>query len=241
MNFVIPMAGKGTRFITAGYSTPKALLGAHGKTLLEWSIDSLPLGLSTRLVFVGLKKQSRDLERIINKKYEEYSPLFVWLENTTRGQSETVLKATPYCDESRSLLIYNIDTAFKSATLAVALVSSASDGVLGAFRSNESRFSFAALNDDGFVARVAEKAPISDYALTGLYHFQSTKDFIRVAEDAIKHAKVVKGEYFVAPLYDELINEGKRFTIDLCDQVDILGTPDEYEAFLQTKRFVGLQ
>ena len=45
MNFVIPMAGRGERFKKAGFSLPKMLIESHGKTLLEWSVDSLPLEL----------------------------------------------------------------------------------------------------------------------------------------------------------------------------------------------------
>lgn len=45
MNFIIPMAGKGERFKNAGFELPKMLIEAHGKTLLEWSVDSLPLDL----------------------------------------------------------------------------------------------------------------------------------------------------------------------------------------------------
>ena len=43
MNFLITMAGEGRRFREAGFTVPKMLIEAKGKTLLEWSIDSLPL------------------------------------------------------------------------------------------------------------------------------------------------------------------------------------------------------
>lgn len=37
---LIPMAGKGQRFIDEGYETPKPLIEVGGKTILEWSFDS---------------------------------------------------------------------------------------------------------------------------------------------------------------------------------------------------------
>ena len=60
MNFLITMAGEGRRFREAGFMMPKMLIEAKGKTLLEWSIDSLPLGLCNRLIFVGLQKHENE-------------------------------------------------------------------------------------------------------------------------------------------------------------------------------------
>lgn len=242
MNIVIPMAGRGSRFAEAGYATPKPLLKAHGKTLLEWSVDSLPLQLCERLIFVGLEEQAVALEPMILNRYGKYTPRFVWLKKPTRGQAETVLQAAQHWQETNPLLIYNIDTAFHSFTLKDSLNNAESDGVLGAFRSREPRFSFAAVGADGFVSRVAEKEPISDFALTGLYHFRSTVNFVKVAEQALATSETVKGEYYVAPLYDKLIRDGKSFTIDLSDRVEILGTPEEYERFLsapESARFLN--
>ena len=60
MNFLITMAGEGRRFREAGYALPKMLIEAKGKTLLEWSIDSLPLNLCSRLIFVAQQKHEDD-------------------------------------------------------------------------------------------------------------------------------------------------------------------------------------
>ena len=41
MTVIITMAGKGSRFREAGYDCPKFMIEAKGKTLFEWSLDSL--------------------------------------------------------------------------------------------------------------------------------------------------------------------------------------------------------
>ena len=41
MTIVITMAGLGSRFRKAGYNVPKYMIEAHGKTLFEWSMESL--------------------------------------------------------------------------------------------------------------------------------------------------------------------------------------------------------
>ncbi len=234
MNFVIPMAGLGSRFVEAGYQLPKPLLPAHGKTLLEWSVDSLPLELATRLIFVGLKehRDAHDLENVVRALYAEYDPQFLWLDQTTRGQAETVWLAGSLMDPDVGLLIFNIDTAFRSSGLADLLRNSDHDGVLGAFTSTEPRFSFASTDETGTVLEVREKSVISSSALTGLYHFASTSAFLEIAGSAIAANELEKGEFYVAPLYNRLIERGARFVLDRCEEHWILGTPAEYESFL---------
>ncbi len=234
MNFVIPMAGRGARFASAGYTLPKMMIEAHGKTLLEWSVDSLPLELCSNLVFIGLREhaEAHGLEAFVRKLYGNAPRLqFLWLDGVTRGQSETVLKAAHLLDPDLDLLVFNIDTRFHSQGLAAALRRPGVDGVLGSFDSGEARFSFAATDPQGWVTRVTEKEPISRNALTGMYHFRRCGDFLDCARAAIAADDVVRGEFYIAPLYNRLLARGRRFTLCPCEDYDILGTPGELALF----------
>jgi len=235
MNFVIPMAGKGQRFVDAGYCLPKMLIQAKGKTLLEWSVDSLPLDLCSTLVFIGLTehKEKYNLRQFIEDTYKDKCNIVqIYLDEVTRGQSETVLKAEHLIDLDKPLLIYNIDTAFTSKSLRVRLLQPNIDGVLGSFNSELPQYSFAKLNNDGFVGEVAEKVVISNNALTGLYHFSKASDFIEVAKTAISNNELVKNEFYIAPLYNKLIAKGKKYIVDPVDEFHVLGTPEELKAFI---------
>lgn len=233
MNFVIPMAGSGRRFVEAGWREPKWAIQAHGKSLLEWSVDSLPLPLASRLVFVALRAhdEAHGLGDWLQQRYGARVHLHL-LEAVTRGQAETVWAARDAIDRTQPLLVFNIDTAFDSPTLAAALQDPASDGVLGAFESREARFSFAQLDANGRVTATAEKQPISDCALTGLYHFRHADDFLGVAEARIARDQRDAGEFYIAPMYNDLIARGRRFTVDVARSHHILGTPAELQTFL---------
>ena len=102
MNFVITMAGEGSRFLKAGYTMPKMLIEARGKTLLQWSIDSLPLKLCSNLICVILKKHDDEfnLGNIIKGMYEVEVPkiTILSLREVTRGQAETLFKAKAAVD-----------------------------------------------------------------------------------------------------------------------------------------------
>lgn len=243
MNFIIPMAGLGSRFTEAGYDLPKYLLEAHGATLLEWSVNSLPLDLATVIVFVGMRSHNEEhqVENFIQRLYSQYDLCFVWLDEPTRGQSETVVKATEYLDPSLPLVIFNIDTAFRSNDLRKKLSENVAASVIGCFNSCENRFSYAHIGTNGDVDVVREKEVISDYALTGFYHFRTAEIFLQVANATIKGKKMEKGEYYVAPLYNDCIAMGERVTLDHCDAHCILGTPQEYEAFRNSEAHLTLK
>lgn len=234
MNFVITMAGRGDRFVRAGFSEPKMLIPVRGRTLLEWSLGSLPLQLCTRLIFVGLadhERAHRLSERILPLLPAGLDCRWRWLDAVTRGQAETAWMARTEVDPSKGILIFNIDTRFTSKTLESALTDPSSDGVLGAFASSEPRFSYAAVSATGTVTDVREKEVISPHALTGLYSFRRTPDFFATAENWIRRELTVRGEFYIAPMYADLIPMGRRFTLDHAESVDVLGTPEEVEAF----------
>lgn len=240
MNFVIPMAGHGARFIQAGYQLPKMLLKAHGKTLLEWSLNSLPLQLANVVIFVGLKEHNDNfsLQQKIQELYPNINSRFIFLEQVTRGQAETTYLALEHCNYDEPLVIFNIDTFFQSSTLANNLLKPDIDGVLGAFYSTENRFSFAALNaNNQYVTDVREKEVISENALTGLYTFKNVHDFVDTYNYHVGNNLTVKGEYYIAPMYNYLIALGRKYIIDHADKHYILGTPAEYTDFLTKDPF----
>lgn len=234
MNFVIPMAGYGSRFATAGFKRPKMLLEAHGKTLLEWSLASLPLEIADTVIFVGLQNHEDEyqLSGVIKKLYPALNNKFLFLKEPTRGQAETVFLSLSLCDALKPLVIYNIDTYFYSPTLKQKLLDNRHDGVLSYFTSSENRFSFAAADEEtGFVNEVKEKEVISTHALTGLYTFKTVTDFSAAYTYHVNNGLTTKGEYYIAPMYNYLIKKGKKYVLDEAIEHHILGTPEEYENF----------
>ena len=229
------MAGSGKRFIDEGIKIPKYLVEVRGKTLLEWSLSSLPLSVAERILFIGSLQHEKDYEisKTITNMLQALSSKieYLWLDKTTGGQAETVLCGKDHLSIDKPLLIFNIDTYFISKGLADKLKSAGSIGYLGAFYNSSNSYSYAKVNGDNYVTQVAEKEPISKYALTGMYHFSKTRHFLEVAEENIRKGDKVKGEYYISPMYNQLIDKGYKFKLDICDSYAILGTPEEVRRF----------
>ena len=237
---VIPMAGHGKRFKDAGISKPKFMIEVENKTLFEWSVDSLPVEISRKVIFVCLEEHEKEfnvsefIKNIMKKRYPKINYEIVYLEKTTRGQAETVLRVKQLMNSENPLIIYNIDTHFISTRLKskiFTLKNKSIDGMLGCFTSDDKNLSFVELNEKGLVKRVREKEKISSLASTGLYVFSNVKQFIEAAETMIKNDRKVKDEFFVSEIYNILLKSGKKFEIDMADEFIPFGTPEDIKKF----------
>ena len=235
MIFVIPMAGRGSRFKEAGFEKPKFMLSVCELTLLEWSLKSLPLELAHQIVFVGLAEanQSLNLENTVRSLSGIPDELlsFCWLDEVTNGQATTVLEGLQGVKEEEPLVIFNIDTTFLDPGLSGALQKSDWDGLLGSFHSQAPNLSYAALDAQGEVTEVAEKEVISSHALNGLYAFRSVALFRDCYQRLNEEVLAQKGEVYVAPLYNYLLQEGRCVRLSSTQETYPLGTPEEVALF----------
>lgn len=234
MNIVMPMAGRGRRFREIGIDVPKPLIDVRGRPMYAWAMDSLPLGLARRVIFLCQEEHLREsgLREDIETRYGALNPVVIALDHVTEGQACTVLVARDYIDADEPLLIYNADTYCRTALGETLPALPASvDGLLGVFRAEGDRWSFARLGADGRVVETAEKRRISEWATTGLYYFRRGRDFVRHAEAMIAADERQNGEFYVAPVYNRLIAAGSEIRVDPVDEVWVLGTPEDLAHF----------
>jgi NDP-sugar pyrophosphorylase family protein len=162
------------------------------------------------------------------------SARIVALDADTKGQAQSVLAAQSLLDEEKPLVIYNCDTYMEGPiNQAIAAKAKTTDGIIAVFQSKDDSLSYVDVDAQGFVKRVAEKEVISPYATTGLYYFSRAELFIRAAREAIACEETINGEYYVAPLYNKLIEKGHRFAVSEASFCYPLGTPEQLAMFQQ--------
>ena len=111
-----------------------------------------------------------------------------------------------------------------------------SGGIL-TFRSDHPKWSYARTDHEGRVTEVAEKVVISDQATVGIYYFRHGSDFVRFAKQMIAKDIRVNGEFYVCPVFNQLIQAGLDVYVSEISpsQMHGLGTPEDLEKVLRER------
>jgi dTDP-glucose pyrophosphorylase len=84
------------------------------------------------------------------------------------------------------------------------------DGLIMTMKANDPKWSFVGFDADGLINRVVEKEVISDEATVGIYNFRSGSRLLSAIESMFTKNLRVNGEFYVAPAYNEIIDQGAR-------------------------------
>ena len=235
MTIVITMAGLGSRFKQAGYEMPKYMIEAHGKTLFEWSMESLAGFNAEDNVYIFIVRKEDDASGFIRETCHKMgiaSVQVVEIDYLTDGQATTALLANQFWDLKSALLIYNIDTYVEAGEMNENQITG--DGFIPCFHADGEHWSFVKLDEEGKAVLVREKERISDNCTLGAYYFKTCKLYEQLYKEYYsQNEHLEKGEKYVAPLYNYLISKGGDVRISIVDysKVHVLGTPEELRIF----------
>ncbi len=239
LHIIMPMAGEGSRFAKAGWTTPKPLIELNGVPLFRRAINSVAIeGVEMKYSFIVRQEHidNQHIDKLI-KEIQPEARVFSVLK-TTRGAVETCLVAAEAIDDDDAVVVMDCDLEFRSKCynelVADALsrpADEADGGALVSFDSDNPRYSFAEVDDEGRVLRTAEKEPISNHALCGAYFFGSGKDFKRIAHQLLYDGTHGKAEFYVSLLYNYLLGEGKVVRLATMEEYYSYGTPEELLAY----------
>ncbi len=239
LTIVIPMAGHGSRFADAGYDLPKPLLPIHGMPMIEAVVRNLAPSEPARFVFICRREHLASYGFEAGLRQAAPDTVIVPIDEVTEGAACTVLLAEHAIDADDVLVIANSDQWVDhdmDAHLAV-MRRDALDGLIMTMTADDPKWSFVELDAARRVTNVVEKVVVSDEATVGIYTFARGGDFIRAAKAMIAADERVNGEFYVAPVYNQLIAEGAAVGIDNIGAEGAgmygLGIPSDYEGFLR--------
>jgi len=229
-NLLLPIAGKAQRFLDAGYTMPKPLILANHKHVIDWSLESIDYSECNLIFIVRLDHiYNFSIDKILKQKFGDDIQIVV-LDKITRGALETCVLAEQYIDNDIPLLIYTPDVYFEPQ-FKPNTISDDSEGFLLTFLANSADHSYSQCDINGKVSRVVEKEVISEHANVGLYYFNSGKEFLKYGREVIDANMLVKNEFYIAPMYNLMIRDGKYVTCADTEKMHVLGTPSTLEFF----------
>lgn len=232
MNVVITMAGEGSRFQKVGIKIPKFCIQVRGRSLFEWSLESLR-NFFTNNTFIFVAQRKHAAKNFIAEHARALgisSFEIMEIDGLTGGQADTVLEARPLLKDLKDgLLIYNIDTYVEPQILLPRQIRG--DGWIPVFEAEGEQWSFVRADENGRALEVAEKRRISSLATIGLYYFRS---FALFEQGLSSSSFAGYKERFVAPIYQELLKDSARsiYIEQLpAAAVHVLGTPEDIQQF----------
>ena len=234
MNVLIPMAGAGSRFEQAGYSFPKPLIDVRGKPMIQTVVDSL--NINANYIFIVQKShyEKYSLQHTLNLIAPNCK--IIQVNEMTEGAACTTLLAKDLINNDEPLLLANSDQYldWDSNQFMYSMTGDEIDGGILTFPSCHPKWSYAKLNEEGFVTEVAEKRVISKYATVGIYYFKKGSDYVRGAEQMIDKNIRTNNEFYVCPVYNECILNKGKYKIFNVDENSMwgLGTPEDLAYFL---------
>ncbi len=238
LNIVVPMAGAGSRFAREGYTDPKPLIPVNGMPMIQVVINNLAPTRPHRFIFIC---QQAHIEAYgLDEKLPLWAPgcLIIGLNGLTEGAACTVLSARNLIDGNDELMIANSDQYVDvDMDDYLAFMDRGNlDGLIMTMRADDPKWSFVGLDESQLVTRVVEKEVISNEATVGIYNFRRGADFVAAADRMIGRNLRVNNEFYVAPAYNQLIENGDRIGIYNVGQeaqgMYGLGTPADLELFL---------
>lgn len=215
LNIVLPIAGRGSRFATAGYADPKPLIPVHGLPMIAAVVRNVRPSHAHRFIFVALAEHLE--HRGMRQALEAAAPgsVVVPVDRVTEGAACTVLLAREFIDNDDALMLANSDqwVDLNIDDYLDAMEQQRADGLIMTMKADDPKWSFVGLDHRQFVTRVVEKEVISNEATVGIYNFRRGRDFVRAADRMIARDLRVNNEFYVAPVYNELIEDGARIAI----------------------------
>ena len=236
LNVLIPMAGAGSRFAQAGYTFPKPLIEVRGKPMIQVVVENL--NIEANYIFLVQREhyETYNLKYLLNLIAPGCK--IVQVDGLTEGAACTTLLAKEHIDNDTPLVMANSDqfVEWNSNECMYAFSADSIDGGILTFKATHPKWSYAKLDENGFVFEVAEKKVISDEATVGIYYWRHGSDYVKYAEQMIAKNIRTNGEFYTCPVFNEAVGDGKKVRVKNIEKMWGIGTPEDLNYFLDNHK-----
>ena len=232
LNVLIPMAGAGSRFEKAGYTFPKPLIEVNGKPMIQLVVENINIDANYIYIVQKKHRDKYNLDGLLNLITPNCN--IIEVNGLTEGAACTALLAKELIDNQNPLFFANSDqyVDWNSNDFMYKMQETGVDGGILTFESTHPKWSFAKIDSNGFVSEVAEKNPISNVATVGMYYWRHGCDFVKYANEMIENNLRVNNEFYVCPVFNEAIKDGKKIIPFNTKSMWGLGTPEDLNHFI---------
>lgn len=212
LKIIIPLAGSSELFANSGYYYPKPLIEVNGSPMIEMVLRN-PLALRKKYSFIFIIKEQDANKFHLDNTLRILVPNaeIIKLSQDTKGGLCSVLMAIDKINEGDEILILNGDQLLDCDLNEVyeTWKSQSADAGLVTFKSVHPRWAYARMEND-IVVQTAEKNPISNHAISGVYYFKNAAAFFKAAFNSIKNDVQLDGMFFISPVINEFVLNNQK-------------------------------
>lgn len=244
MQFIIPMAGTGTRFVKKGFNTPKPFIKSGSNTLIEGVVNQFT-ELEDVLFICNEKHLSiktPDYKKKLKKLKKNSKVLSI--KSHKLGPVESLLQAEKYVDKTKPVIISYCDciSIFDETKFYSFLKNNKrADGIIFYYNGfhphlrRSQNHAYIKFHKE-IIVDIREKQsftlnPLNEPASSGIYYFSNGEKLISACKKLVEKKLHVKNEFFVSMLYKILIEDSNLIKGYKIDYFLNLGTPEDLEDF----------
>jgi NDP-sugar pyrophosphorylase family protein len=244
MKIVVPMAGRGDRFVQQGYTAPKPLIKVNGRMIIDYILDAFDRENDEFVFIVNIDHVcSYDIERVLKSLVKNAEVIAI--SNHKKGPVYTTQKAFQFINDDEEVVVSYCDNPYvwDYGKFKDFLKEEKPDGCVISHSGfhphslNSTKMAFMKLDKhEAYVSEIKEKECYTDnhlreHASTGTYYFRKgscvKKYFQELMDRDINH----NGEYYVTLVYNLLIADGLKVLPYDTPYVTVFGTPEEVQSF----------
>lgn len=235
MNIIIPLGGKGERFLSNGYKEPKPLIKIFDKEMIFYVLDNLKLEPQDKVFIIYYNLKRELFESKILQKYPNI--VFIELHEQTKGASETIyrgLETIKNITKNKKTMLFDCDTFYTQDV--ISLYRNTQSNAVFYVNNKEQNpiYSYIKLDDNNNIEEIREKIKISDNANTGIYCFEDIEQLYEYSKKVTIENITFKNECYTSCIIDIMIHDNKKFIgIELYNRyIFNLGTPLQLEKYI---------
>jgi len=225
MHVIVPLAGPD--FVGVDGSI-KAMTPFKGQPLLKFALDSRPWSSKvSRYSFVlydseGARRFVRD-----NLSHWYKGCSIVYLSSFSRGAAMSTTAGLSLLEDFYHPVIVDLADIVYKGSVDIEQVLKAGPSIGGialTFKSDNSQYSYLAVDENGLVVEAAEKKVISGHASAGTYIFRDCATLLRAVAHAIENeaSQTHNNLFYVCPLFNGVLAQGRDVTlVSVVDVIDV--------------------
>lgn len=234
LHIILAMAGRGSRFANAGFTTPKPLIEVDGQAMFMKALSSLD-AIEAKKHYTIVMRAEHDREYDLQAKIKAILPEanVVITDEEPTGALRDAYRAKPHLGPNQGIIMLDCDLWFHSQPyydMVQDSLNGTSDiqGGLLTFKADNPRYSYAEVDENWVVTRTAEKKVISDRAITGAYYIATTEIFDEAAQKLLAQPLTEEmPEYFVSHIFNVILDNGGKIKAAPVEKFASFGTPEE--------------